>query len=302
MYVVRSIRCFDGKIKVNLVKDSQKILFASCRNEIGDEDKLSAENRLDTFELIVRNREPVEAVRGSADLYERILGKRVLFLVHGFNSDWEDVVASYSDLIRGIEPLEHYDEIIGFVWPGGDHAWDYSQAARRSKKVGRRLARIIRHAIVNGETFAEGRTEIDLLGHSMGCRVILNALLQLWEHEDRAWVTRVFLTAAAVNDEDLEKGERFYGATLASKQMTVFYSRRDRPVLCWAYKIGDSGDTGCALGFSGPEDLLGCAPHVRAVNCKRVVGGHNKYKNAPAFFDYLGKVLGNQRLRRYERL
>jgi len=273
----------------------KEIFLASCRADLENEDRLFLKK---DYEVFTHTFFGGATKDGSRDGMLKIASKKkVLVLVHGFNSDWEDVIESYFDLAVGIDHLKHYDQIIGFMWPGGDHAWDYRDAARRTKAVGRRLLHLL-------EDLRGRDAEVDLLGHSMGCRVILNALDGWTFKAERTelLVKRVFLTAPAVDDEDLEEGEKYYKATKCAEKVVVFFSRKDRMVLCWAFKLGEPNDTGCALGFRGPEDLLGCAKNVSAVNCKRAVGGHNKYKNAPEFYRFLNKILSGKKTKRISRL
>lgn len=50
----------------------------------------------------------------------------VLVLVHGYNTDYDEVMSGYNTIVRGYGAL--YDRIIGFIWPGGDNFYDWKVA------------------------------------------------------------------------------------------------------------------------------------------------------------------------------
>ena len=79
--------------------------------------------------------------------------------------------------------------------------------------------------------------------------------------------------ASAVDNESVEKGERYYSASQRCSSFYVFHSKND-PVLRIWYRLGDFLDFDTALGYSGPEDpraIMDRSRNVTVINCKDVV-------------------------------
>jgi len=100
------------------------------------------------------------------------------------------------------------------------------------------------------------------------------------------------MLAAAVDNESIEQGEKYFEGTGHCTRFCIFHSNRDG-VLQVAYPIGETLSLSLpdiALGYSGPEDpadIISHSPHVKVVNCKRVVGGHGQYKECDPVYQYL---------------
>ena len=99
--------------------------------------------------------------------------------------------------------------------------------------------------------------------------------------------------AAAVDNESIEDGERYYQASQRCEHFYVFHSRND-PVLRVWYRVGDLPDFDTALGYSGPEDpgvIIKRSAHVRVVNCKDVVQSHGGYRSSGQVWAYMSQQL-----------
>jgi hypothetical protein len=125
--------------------------------------------------------------------------------------------------------------------------------------------------------------QVDFIGHSLGCRVVLETLLALRPHAVPI-VRRVALMAAAVPSEMLEPGGRFFPLlTLMAAEGTridVLHSMQDT-VLHYAFPPGQSlagGGEGSAraLGRYGPSPLM---PGFRGTITEREITGaaHGDY-------------------------
>jgi pimeloyl-ACP methyl ester carboxylesterase len=128
--------------------------------------------------------------------------------------------------------------------------------------------------------------QVDFIGHSLGCRVVLETLLALRPHAVPI-VRRVALMAAAVPSEMLEPGGRFFPLlTLLAAEGTrfdVLHSLQDN-VLHYAFPPGQSlagGGVGSAraLGRYGPSPVM---PGFRTTMGDREIVG-------AAHGDYWGK-------------
>jgi hypothetical protein len=113
---------------------------------------------------------------------------------------------------------------------------------------------------------------VDINSHSLGAHVTFEAL----KDAPATIVRNAWNFAAAVDNESIEKGERYYTATQRCQRFYVFHSKND-PVLRVWYRIGDFFDFDTALGYSGPEDpraIMDYSGNLTVINCKDVVASH----------------------------
>lgn len=211
------------------------------------------------------------------EFLQRIGGKKILLLIHGYNNEEDDVARAYDiidakakqSLNNGSTP--YYDLIIGYTWPGGNDPLDYFVAKRRASSVAPRVVRWL-------EMIQSKSASLDLMCHSMGCRI---ALLAAKSHPV-GLVRNLYLTAAAVDNETVEKGEEYYASTEKCGQVFVFHSKHDS-VLAGSFR-GAEWDQ--ALGCCGPENPAEIRQTVKVVNCKNVVYKHGGYKDCPQLYAY----------------
>ncbi|MFY0563984.1 alpha/beta hydrolase [Archangium lansingense] len=229
----------------------------------------------------------------STDELRNVLrSKRVLLLIHGYNSEEDDVVRAYTIIEKMLTSNQgtrtQYDHILGYSWPGGDDPLDYFAARRKASAISRRVASWL-------GVLSEEATAFDIMTHSMGGRVALLALSDptMKQPENKPVVRNLFTTAAAVDNESIQYGEKHYTATQACQFFFVFHSRKD-PVLERWYRAAEFDR---ALGLDGPEDpasIVRHSPNVRVVNCKQFIKEHGGYKQCLPLYDHLGKVLSDQ--------
>jgi hypothetical protein len=154
-----------------------------------------------------------------------VAGRNLLFVAHGFN-----VSRSYGafsigslDAYLGLAPP---DLLIGVLWPGD---WwlpvvNYPFEGGVAITCGKFLAQFC-------NTSCDGAQSLSFLSHSLGARLILEAIL----HLDRG-VRSVCLTAAAINRDCLTNEYRFVPSV--AERIAVLASRQD-DVLRFAYSVGD---------------------------------------------------------------
>lgn len=216
-------------------------------------------------------------------LIETVRGKKVLILIHGYNNEMPAVLDAYARVeeMMGLSRLlasdpGGYDVVIGYAWPGGWNALSFPVAVIRANSSGKRF-----RATVEQLQFAAG--SIDVQTHSLGARVALEAL-------DRGGITfrNVFLLAAAIDDETVERDEDYYEGAQRCSHVYVMHSEND-PVLKTAYRLGDLPDFDRALGWKGPQRPAKIRDHstnTKVVDCKQVVSSHGGYRNAAETYDY----------------
>jgi esterase/lipase superfamily enzyme len=237
-----------------------------------------------------------------SDFLASLAGQRVLMLVHGYNNTEDDVSLAYARIERAV--AEHlgtrYDLVIGYTWPGGALGVSYPIARSRSNSAGPRLAPWL-------QKIARRAQALDVMSHSLGARVTLKALAQGLKNPARP-LRNLYLLAAAVDNESIEKGEEFYDATKRSEQTIVMHSRKDRTLAIW-FRVGDAilpwqwlDIFDVALGYSGPEDpadIIDHSPHVKVVNCKGPELDHGDYKDHPQVYGYIKDYLAGRRTEQF---
>ncbi len=176
--------------------------------------------------------------------------KKILILVHGYNNEPEDVHNAYAILEERIKTLIsgniRYDQVIGYIWPGGDDVLDYYAAKTRANALARRFGIWL-------QKMSDNQAIVDVMGHSMGVRVILKGL----KTRSSKVVRNVFTMAAAVDNESIEIDEEFYPSTKNCENLFVFHSKNDL-TLKYAYTAAEFD---YALGFKGPEDPYDVITH-----------------------------------------
>jgi pimeloyl-ACP methyl ester carboxylesterase len=194
-----------------------------------------------------------------------------LVMVHGFNNNDGEAAIAYDGFRQ--RQLEEYGDIdvadldrrLGDAFWTGDADWGlfdlldfgvYSQAVGNA----RRTAAELRELLLKMPSLIEA----EFIGHSLGCRLILETLELFRQNQDGPAIRRVCLMAPAVPMEFLEPGGRYHGllAELSMKgtRVLVLHSRQDR-VLQLAFAAGqatagpDERSTR-ALGREGPNPLM----------------------------------------------
>jgi pimeloyl-ACP methyl ester carboxylesterase len=182
--------------------------------------------------------------------------RRCLVLVHGFNNnDGEAAIAYHGFRTRQQEIFPEVtaptlDGRLGDAFWPGDAAWRffdfldfgvYSAAVGHARLTARELAATLRERMPQ-------LVEVDFVGHSLGCRVILETL-DILRDSAPFRVRRVCLMAAAVPSEMLEPGGIYYELLQAlsndGTQVRVLRSMHDE-VLHFAFPAGQA--------MAGPDE------------------------------------------------
>lgn len=200
-----------------------------------------------------------------------VVGKNLLFAVHGFNVNMATGVRQLARLEAALA-LPPSATFLGVLWPGdlAVPVINYPFEASDAVQCGRRLARLC------NRRFAAA-SSLSFMSHSLGGRLVLEAV-QALDRKARS----VCLTAAAVDRDVLTN--RYAAALANSESMAVLSSVRDR-VLQIAYAGGDflsdlfgDGDSPfrSALGLRGPRPYAGAT--VTDSRIPKALGcGHGDY-------------------------
>ncbi|MCA4894809.1 MAG: alpha/beta hydrolase [Cytophagales bacterium] len=164
----------------------------------------------------------------------------VLFFIHGFNTNLEDVRSAFKKLQKLYVdnpkcPISH---IIIFTWPGMSPKIPYHYFNDREDAIasGKALARGIEKVTKFFQTFllADGNEpcnrSIHLMAHSMGNRVLEHVMLELKKNQSqtRELFSEVILMAADVNYNIFEPNEPFSGLIEMGKRVHVYFHEGDR--------------------------------------------------------------------------
>ena len=181
-----------------------------------------------------------------------------IFLVHGFNvRGWAAE--------GGFERFRENTAAISWTSPKtcfpsrGPENWRIGRRYPSRRSLGVLLAE---HLSALGRK-RDKEVHLVLIGHSMGCRVILETIERIMQTPGALENKRIdiFLMAAAVPTRMVEEGERLHRAAMAPGIRMVFYSRIDEALL--AFPIGqriaattdpEEGLYPVAVGWNGGPD------------------------------------------------
>jgi len=171
---------------------------------------------------------------------ENAKDNNVIFFVHGFNTNLEDVRGAFKKLQKLYVdnpkcPISH---IIIFTWPGMSPKIPYHYFNDREDAIasGKALARGIEKVTKFFQTFllADGNEpcnrSIHLMAHSMGNRVLEHVMLELKKNQSqtRELFSEVILIAADVNYNIFEPNEPFSGLIEMGKRVHIYFHEADR--------------------------------------------------------------------------
>ncbi len=201
-----------------------------------------------------------------------ISASHLVLLIHGYNNDRQAAAEAYEGFHarqREIDPEQRYAlgrVFVDVYWPG-DADWGaasflfYMGSVQQAVKSAERLAAFLSAQLTAGVL-------IDIIAHSMGCRLSLELLRALDNMDTGMRINRITFLAGAVPTFMLEQQtptaplRKAYAATLQGSARSL-YSSADK-VLSMAFPLGQSlapGEEGAlptALGHAywGEENSL----------------------------------------------
>lgn len=193
-----------------------------------------------------------------ADVHESLSGRRVCVFIHGYNVG--DAIGAYAEMALKLGGA--YDVYVGATWPGSTLKLGFWSARWRAAESGTRLAEAL--------SFIPPGL-LDIQGHSLGCRVALEAL------KAGLRCRNLILAAPAVGDDSLAR--EYFDAANNAARVVVAHSVHDA-VLRKAYRFAMFDD---ALGLRGPRQPELVPPHVEAWDLGVEVKSHSDYKRSGAY-------------------
>ena len=255
---------------------ASQLFLISDRDEFWNPDKLS-------------NKTEIVQDNPHISLTEDLKHKKVLLLVHGYNNSAEEALKTYYLIHDKVETLTDpdgkklYDIVIGYLWPGYDHKLEYIEAKENALKLAERMRKHL-------QFLSAKAAKLDLLVHSMGNRLVLESLNFVSLHPKRKLVQNYYALAAAVDNESIEKNNKYYISTLNCQHLYVFYSEHDE-VLKFCYKIAEFDN---ALGYDGIENIKKLPSNVNLIDCTALISGHSLYFTAQPIYQFIMQQHLNQ--------
>jgi Alpha/beta hydrolase of unknown function (DUF900) len=231
---------------------------------------------------------------------------RVCFFVHGYNVDQEEADEAFDKLVeatrqeadvpRGTsEPSLDGAQAWRIYWPAygrlGRKRWFFSPLSYpwHVADVEEWATALADRLSSDLESQDKSPVEVTFVGHSLGCRLILEVLRSKLYYRQDTWRVRLlFLMAAAVPVQLVEYDERLCRAARHADASQVAYSPID-PVLQIPFRIGqllEGGLLPTAVGSSGQPTGLWSRQPIRTWNL------HSGYFSDPLTALRLAEALG----------
>jgi pimeloyl-ACP methyl ester carboxylesterase len=221
----------------------------------------------------------------------------LLLLVHGYANNEAQAFASYKKFLRNVgDPW--VARSAGLFWPGDGGPWQpkwwsrftapatYPLQPQRAEEAAEYLNDlIIETSNARAEVARLNRRRVrpltlNIVGHSMGCRLVLE-LMKLLRSAIATGpaieVRNVVLMAAAVPDYHVHERGSLEKALSVAYETLVLWSKKDE-VLRWAFRAGQSVERPFPLGLRSRTALgrsgTGSASHVSSEETQL---GHSDY-------------------------
>jgi len=215
-----------------------------------------------------------EAIVPSVDQHRSPHGyRRIYILVHGFSNTPEQAARGYDDLMHRVERyLGHAQsrKIWEFYWPGYEEGFQGPLSLRTGIKPTSRIVtaydyhKQIPKAIESGKLLGEyilqlgtqtQHTEVVFIGHSLGCRLILETLKKIEDRAPASKIPAILLMGAAVPVRYVQEGGDLRSALEICERRFALFSHRDWVLsLCFPpgqTRANDGGPFPEAVGWRG---------------------------------------------------
>ncbi len=237
--------------------------------------------------------------------------KDAIATYHQINNHLNTLQNSYGESL--------YDVIIGYLWPGGDSRFDYFSAERTADALANRVGfhlnalaffsnrlDILAHSmgnrlILNGlnllslhnqqekisisETSAIAWSQILLKAPLSSKHCFIDTLKNRIFRKNlrQKPIQNLYSLAAAVDNESIEKNEKYFPATQQCQNMYVFHSRKD-DVLKYLFLLANRDR---ALGFKGPSNPDLTSKNIQIIDCSSLIHDHSGYFSSEPLYKFI---------------
>jgi len=273
------------------------ILFDSSR---ADNDKLFD----DPAHKIRMSEIDIDGILDDLEYRPSILGKkkpkRVIVLIHGFNSDRKRVAEVYKKIaesmylamsrMNGFKPEVQDTEIVGFRWPSDGRVLHYYADIKDAHRASAAL-----YNLVTVLHLKYGVEDVHLVAHSMGGEVVCHLLQNLTPYD----VKSITLQGADVPRADLEVNGK-YGKYSDRTMLRNYYSTGDEIVGLVA-KFARFGTRAGALGLPDNKPSKWDNFDAQKIHGKEV--DHNTYMDSyPLIFGVVNEIMKQDSANRQGRI
>lgn len=204
----------------------------------------------------------------------------IMFYIHGFNNQpFSDVFPNAKKMQKQLieEGINHI-EIVPLIWPCDDDFGiikDYMDDQETAKISGaffsRAISKLLKWQESNRANDQQCNKRMHMFAHSMGNLVLQDAMNYWAKNYGNGGVPylfkNIFLMAADLPNENLEKGEEGYFISQAGKNVFAYFAEDDLAMP--ASKILNTRKLifSRRLGHTGPENINKVTNNVYALDC-----------------------------------
>ena len=174
-------------------------------------------------------------------------GRREIFVfIHGHSVQFAGAARRTAQLAVD---LDMRDGAVFFSWPTGNSVAAYQESQNNVSVSARRLARFLEQVLAE----AEG-ADVHLIAHSMGNRVLLQAMERIYEDDSAPLFAQVFWASPDVDAENFSEALREMPGI--AQGMTAYTSSRDRALQVSRALSGDYPRAGQSEPLPQIADLI----------------------------------------------
>ncbi|MCP3890200.1 MAG: alpha/beta hydrolase [Desulfobulbaceae bacterium] len=207
---------------------------------------------------------------------------QLLFYLHGFNNNMEPDIFKNTEKLQALMDIVYPNlvYVVPLIWPCDDDSalallddyWDDQDAADASGPAfARLLGKFDKWRRDKKQQLIPCFKRINVLAHSMGNRVLKNALKEWAEKHSSGNMPQlfrnVFMVAADVENEVLERNEDGRHIVDSSRNIVVYYANDDLAMPASKLANIKNKTLSRRMGMTGPEDLSKLPKCVFEVDC-----------------------------------
>ena len=212
---------------------------------------------------IISIRENVYGIKEKVEGKTKIPYNDIIILVHGYNVSEKEAQKAYTNFQENFNKYcsqlsELNQSIYWFFWPSDkpsklESVYSYFKTVNTAKICGKKFTSYLNK--LNLISTKNKRPSLILIGHSLGCRLLLEAVKN---NIKTNYKLEVFLMAAAVPVTMVEPGQELHPSLSSNEKYSILYSKKDR-VLRWAFPPGQKlagEEFNEAVGLKGQPNVV----------------------------------------------
>ncbi|NEQ35413.1 MAG: alpha/beta hydrolase [Okeania sp. SIO3I5] len=240
---------------------------------------------------IITIRENIYAIKEKVDGKTEIPYREIIILVHGYNVSEEGATVAYKKFEKNFSKYSSQlsklnKAIYWFMWPSDKLFLSplfYFQAVKKAKICGERFAEYLNK--LNLISTNNQPPSITLIGHSLGCRLLLEALKKTIKTNLKL---EIFLMAPAVPVSIVKPDKPLNPSISSTEKYRILHSRKDG-VLNKFFGIGQ------AMAGEGFDEAVGLKGNPNTgvwSNTKETTYDHSDYWGGEESVEWIASQLG----------